>query len=193
MGKSRLAAELAGEAHRAPAMVLYAAGAGPAGATLDVLDRAYEATRPTLLVVDDADRANPDVLAKLGDLGRSLRALPVLVLACGEDAEALAHLGADDALALGPLDASAVRAIAISYAPEADGTVPVEWLREESDGTPAASARGCASQWARRDAARRVEAKAGRAAAGRAELRSIEAELAGDVVDLQAARDRGRR
>ncbi|MET0973149.1 MAG: BTAD domain-containing putative transcriptional regulator, partial [Thermoleophilaceae bacterium] len=189
MGKSRLAAELAGEAHRAPAMVLYAAGAGPADATLDVLDRAHEATRPTLLVVDDADRANPDVLARLGDLGRSLRALPVLVLACGEDAGALAHLGADDALALGPLDASAVRAIAISYAPEADGTVPVEWLREESEGLPR-RVHELASQWARREAAQRVEAMAGRAAAGRAELRSVEAELAGGVVDLQVARER---
>ena len=189
MGKSRLAAELAGEAHRAPAMVLYAAGAGPADATLDLLDRAHEATRPTLLVVDDADRANPDVLARLGDLGRSLRALPLLVLACGEDAEALAHLGADDALALGPLDASAVRAIAISYAPEADGTVPAEWLREESEGLPR-RVHELASQWARREAAQRVEAMAGRAAAGRAELRSVEAELAGGVVDLQVARER---
>jgi WD40 repeat protein/DNA-binding SARP family transcriptional activator/energy-coupling factor transporter ATP-binding protein EcfA2 len=189
MGKSRLAAELAGEAHRAPAMVLYAAGAGPADATLDVLDRAHDATRPTLVVVDDADRANPDVLARLGDLGRSLRALPVLVLACGEDAEALAHLGADDALALGPLDAAAVRAIAISYAPEADGTVPVEWLREESEGLPR-RVHELASQWARREAAQRVESMAGRAAAGRAELRSVEAELAGGVVDLQVARER---
>jgi WD40 repeat protein/DNA-binding SARP family transcriptional activator len=189
MGKSRLAAELAGEAHRAPATVLYAAGGGPPDATLKVLNSAHDATGPTLLVIDDADRANPEVLNRLGDLGRSLRALPVLVIACGEDVDALANLGADDALALRPLDAAAVRAIAISYAPEADGMVPVEWLREESEGLPR-RVHELASQWARREAAQRVEAMAGRAAAGRAELRSMEAELAGGVVDLQVAGER---
>ena len=38
----------------------------------------------------------------------------------------------------------------------------------------------------RREAARRVDAAAGRTAAGRAELRSMEAELAGGVIELQA-------
>ncbi len=189
IGKSRLAAELAGEVHRVPATILYASGGGPPGETLEVLDRAREATGPTLVVVDAADLASPEVLARLGDLGRALRSIPVLVVAAGEDDEVLARLGANEDVALEPLDAEAVREIALSYAPEADGTVPVERLREASNGLPR-RVHELASEWARRQAAERVEEMAGRAAAGRAELRSVEAELAGGVVDLQTARER---
>jgi WD40 repeat protein/DNA-binding SARP family transcriptional activator len=189
IGKSRLAAELAGEVHRAPATVLYASGGGPPEETMDVLERAREATGPTLVVVDGADQADAAVLTRLGDLGRTLRSMPVLVVAAGEDDEVLARLGANEALALEPLDAEAVREIALSYAPEADGTVPVEWLRETSKGLPR-RVHELASEWARRQAAERVEEMAGRAAAGRAELRSMEAELAGGVVDLQTTQER---
>src|SRR5207344_1112524 len=47
-----------------------------------------------------------------------------------------------------------------------------------------------AGQWVRREAARRVGAVAGRAAADRGELRSAEAELAGNILELQAAHER---
>ena len=117
MGKSRLAAELAGEAHHLGATVLYAEGTGPAEAMLAALGRAREVTRPTLLVVDDADKARADLLAKLEELpcGRSL--VPELAVASGEDADALARLHAAGSLTLEPLDADAVRAIAGLYAP----------------------------------------------------------------------------
>ncbi len=190
IGKSRLAAELAGEAHRSDATVLYAAGAGPAEADLLTLDRAREATAPTLLVFDDADQARAEVLGRLDELTRVLPTTPVLALVCGEDAEALARLGADGALSLEPLDAEAVRAIALQYARAPAGEdVPAEWLLKASDGVPR-RVHEIASQWARREAARRVGAVAGRAAAGRRELRAMETELADDLSELQAARER---
>ena len=55
IGKTRLAAELAAEVHRAGGAVLYASGWQRPEAVLAVRGRAREATRPTLLVVDDAD------------------------------------------------------------------------------------------------------------------------------------------
>jgi WD40 repeat protein/DNA-binding SARP family transcriptional activator len=187
IGKSRLAAELAGDAHRVGAAVLYVTGTGPADAVLAVLSHASEATRPTLLVVDDADQAGADVLAELAECTRLLATVPVLALASGEDADALARLGPDGSLTLEPLDADAVRAIAVRYAPGHSGAdVPAEWLLDASGGVPR-RVHELAGQWARREAARRVGAVAGRAAAGRAELRSIEAELAGDIVELRAA------
>jgi WD40 repeat protein/DNA-binding SARP family transcriptional activator len=190
IGRSRLSAELATDAHRGGATVLYAAGAGPPDAALAALDCAREATSPTLLVFDDADRAGENVLAKLGDLTHVLPSMPVLALATGEHAEAFAPTGADGALELGPLDAGAVREIAAPYAADPDGEeVPVDWLLKTSDGVPR-RVHELASQWARGEAARRVNAAAGRTAAGRAELRSMEAELAGGVVELQAADER---
>ncbi len=178
IGKSRLAAELAGEVHRLGAAVLYATGTGPADAVGATLRRASELSGPSLLVVDDADRAGADLQAELRDLaaGRAL-----LVVATGED---LAPLDADATLALGPLDAAAVEAIADGYGSSTeDGH-----LLEASGGVPR-RVHEVASELARREAARRVGAVAARTAAGREELRSMEAELAVGVVDLQAARD----
>jgi WD40 repeat protein/DNA-binding SARP family transcriptional activator len=187
IGKSRLAAELAGEAYRGGASVLYVAATSPAGAVRAALSRCREAARPTLLVVDDADQADADVLAELAELTRVLATVPVLALASGDDAAALARLDPDGSLTLEPLDADAVRAIAVRYAPgHSAKDVPAERLLDASGGVPR-RVHELAGQWARREAARRVGAVAGRAAAGRAELRSIEAELAGDVVELQAA------
>jgi WD40 repeat protein/DNA-binding SARP family transcriptional activator len=190
IGKSRLAAELAGDAHRVGATALFAAGGGPRDAALAALRGAREATRPTLLVVDDADRADEDVIATLAELTRTLPSKPVLALATGQRADAFAPPGANGALDLGPLDAQAVQQIAAPYASDPESEeVPVDWLLKTSDGVPR-RIHELASQWARGEAARRVNAVAGRTAAGRAELRSMEAELAGGVVELQAADER---
>jgi WD40 repeat protein/DNA-binding SARP family transcriptional activator len=190
IGKSRLAAELAGELHGLGTTLLYASGGAPADAVLTTLRRAREATGPTLLVIDDVDQAGADVRTELEDLAVAVVGLPVLVLATGEDADVLALLGADVSLVLEPLDAVAVGEVAGVYAPsQIDVEPPAEWLLEASGGVPR-RVHEVASQWARREAARRVGAVAGRAAAGRVELRSMEDELAGGVVDLQAARER---
>jgi WD40 repeat protein/DNA-binding SARP family transcriptional activator len=191
MGKTRIAAELAGEAHRLGATVLYAAGTGTANAVLAAVARAREASHPTLLVVDDADQAGPEALARLDGLRRVLATVPVLVLATRENADdALTRLGADGTIILEPLDAEAIAAIAARYTPDPDATeIPVEWLLDASGGVPR-RVHELAGQSVQREAARRVGAIAGRAAADRGELRSTEAELAGNVLELQAAHER---
>ncbi len=190
IGKSRLASELAREVHAAGAGVLYTTGVAPVDAVRVVLRRAREVTRPTLLVVDDADRAGADARAELEELTRDVSGRPLLVLASAEDASALSGSGPNATLALHPLDAEAVGLIAGGYALHENGVVPpAEWLHEASEGVPR-RVHVAAREWTRREAARRVGAVAERTAAGRAELRSMEAELAGGVVDLQTARER---
>ena len=66
IGKTRLAAEFAQEAHLDGATVLYASG--PAAiAALSVSD----ATRPLLVVTDDADRAAPSAVRALAHVSPS--------------------------------------------------------------------------------------------------------------------------
>jgi DNA-binding SARP family transcriptional activator/WD40 repeat protein len=188
MGKTRIAAEVASDAHRAGAAVLYAAGSGPPEAGLAAIARAREAVRPTLLVVDDADRAPVAVRAALRDLGAAIGDAPVLALATGQETAALARLEPHESIVLEPLDAVSVRAIAGFYAP-AGGAVPVEMLLDASRGVPR-RVHEAASEWARREATRRVDTAADRAAVGRSEARTLEAELAGSVEELQSTRER---
>jgi len=189
-GKSRLSAELATEVHREGATVLYMSAHAPDDAAIDVLRRTRETLRTTLLVVDHAGDAGAALFAELAELVEATRKLPVLVVLCTEDERSLSGLRNDGVLELAPLDAYAVRAIASTYAPRRDADdVPAEWLMEASAGVPR-RVHEAASQWARREAARRVVAVAERAQAGRTELRSIESDLAGDVAELQEARER---
>ena len=100
IGKTRLAAELAAEVHRAGGAVRYASGWERPEAVVAAARRAREATRPTLLVVDDAD-ASDAALAAVAELARQLSGAPVLGLAIAKRHEGLALPGADVALALG--------------------------------------------------------------------------------------------
>jgi DNA-binding SARP family transcriptional activator len=189
-GRTRLAAELAGEAHREGATVLYVAGTDGAETALAAIARARDARRPTLLVVDDADRAGDAVRDALGRLTGELDGAPSLVLATGQDAAALGALRPSGSRALRPLDAAAVRRIAVLYAPAgAAEDVPVDVLLETSGGV-ARRVHEAASEWARRTAARRVDAVAGRTAAGRSHARALETELADRLVDLQSTLER---
>ena len=190
IGKTRLAAELAGEVHREGAIVLHAAGTGAPEAVLAVLARAREARHRTLIVIDDADRTPADVRIAMRELGPALARVPVLVLACGLQAAALARVEPRESIVLEPLDAAGVRAIAGSYAPRGhDDAVPVGRLLAASGGVPR-RVHEAAGEWARGEATRRVDAVADRTATGRAEARELEAELASSVVELQSARER---
>jgi WD40 repeat protein/DNA-binding winged helix-turn-helix (wHTH) protein len=187
IGKTRIMTELAAHAHKAGAAVLYASGAARPELVLATLARAREATRPTLLAVDDADQAGPEVMDGLDEVARTAGAIPLLAVVAAREENALACIGAARSLVLRPLDADAVRAIACRYAPtHAREDVPAGWLLEASSGVPL-HVHALAGQWARREAARRVGATAGRAADGRVELRSLEEELEQGIVDAQTA------
>jgi DNA-binding SARP family transcriptional activator/WD40 repeat protein len=189
IGKTRLAAELAGEVHRDRGTVLYASGAGAPDAALAALARAGTASRPTLFVLDDVDRAGEAVLAALDELAGRLAALPVLVLATAEEAQ----LPADSTLRLDPLDTDAVRAVAALYAAtSAEAAAAAEQILQQTGGI-AEQVHRLAAESARAASARRVDASASRAAAERAGLRAAEDQLAGDVVQLQTLRERTER
>src|SRR4051794_13034594 len=186
IGKTRLAAALADEVHRDRGAVLYASGAGAPDAALAALVRAGAAARPMLLVLDDIDRAGTAVRAALDQLATVLTALPVLVLATAVEAQ----VGAGPTLCLDPLDRDSVRAVAALYAAtseEADAIA--ERLVQQSAGVPQ-RVHHLAAEWARVDAARRLGAFASRAASERAALRATEDELVGEVVQLEALRER---
>jgi DNA-binding SARP family transcriptional activator len=110
IGKTRLAAELARELHRAGATVLYV-GSGSTDAALDPVRSAGESERPTQLVFDDADDAPPVALEAAAALAAKPHEAPLLVLALCHDERvpALAGLAraASERLALGPLPAEA--------------------------------------------------------------------------------------
>ena len=184
MGKTRLAAELAGLAQRASGTVLYASGVDRSEVALAAIARACAAHAPTLLVLDDADRAPAEVR-------HALQASPparALVLATGQEAAVLGRLAPSTSLVLEPLDARGVEAIAALYAP-AETEIPVETLLAASGGV-ARRVHEAAGEWARREATGRVDALAGRAAAGRSDARALAEELAGSVAQLQSTLER---
>ena len=74
MGKTRLAAEVACEAHRTGAAVVYAACERPARACLDSLAAARSGPRPLLVVADGVDRAGADVVSGRASVARAARA-----------------------------------------------------------------------------------------------------------------------
>ena len=190
MGKTRLAAELATDAARLGATVVYGSGVRGGEQAVAAVGAARKPRRPTLVVIDDADRAGAEVLAALTELAGTVATARVLVLATGQDAALLGRLGALESLMLAPLDRDAVREIALLYASdELAASVPVEELVAASLGVPRRVHR-VSADWARREGARRVEAVAGDAATGRGRLRSIEGELSGRVVSLQRVRER---
>ena len=186
MGKTRVAAALARDVHGAGATVLYASGAEPSEAALATLARATDARRPTLVVLDDADRAPLEVRQALRELGAGER--PVLTIATGLQAAALARLEPREALQLEPLDAEAVAAIAELYAPPGS-EIPAAELLRASRGAPR-RVHEAASEWARRSATERVDTLAGRTAARRSQTRALESELTGSVIDLQSTLER---
>ena len=185
IGKTRLAAEMGRIAYEAnEADVLYASCEHPESVA-ETLARARQADHPTFVVLDDADR---EMLGDLADLTHRLSDVPVLTLVMGEDHGLLRAAGGSDSLELRPIDVDAVRQIAGAYGP-ADGDDPGEWLFRKSGGVPA-RVHQFARQWARDEAERRVSDAVDRTAAGRAELRSLEAELADEVTELRATQER---
>jgi WD40 repeat protein/class 3 adenylate cyclase/energy-coupling factor transporter ATP-binding protein EcfA2 len=189
IGKTRLAAELAAEVHRDRGTVLYASGAGAEESALDVLASARATQRPTLLVLDDVDRASGDVRTALGEVVGALSALRLLVVATAEKPD-LVPGDAHQTIVLGPLDLEAVRAVVRLYAGERDDAdVPFARLAERSGGVPLRLHRA-AVEWTRTLVARRLVETASRLAAERPVLRAAEDDLAASIVELSADPDR---
>ena len=90
---------------------------------------------------------------------------------------------------LGPLDEDAVAEIAGLYMTPAAAAAQAAALAAETGGIPLAVHR-TAAEWARAEAAALVAASAQRAASERSDLREAEADLAGNVIGLQAAKQR---
>jgi DNA-binding SARP family transcriptional activator/WD40 repeat protein len=190
IGKTRLVAELAGEVQRDGGAVRYVSGDSASDDAEEALAAAKAARRPTLLVFDDVDRAGERQVRALNGLARKLAGLPVLVVATSVDSGLAARVRADATLDLGPLDDGGVLAVARLYAGARDeAEVPVEQLAEVSGGIPLRVHRA-AGEWARVEAARRLSVAADRAREERTGLRAAEDELAGNVVELQAVRER---
>ena len=195
IGKTRLAAELATLAREGGALVSYV----PAGRQADdgwALGVAGE--RPALVVVDDLDAASPDVVRavveRAADLaGRATLLLVTHRLEAPPSLVALAERLAspEQRRTLGPLDEPAIREIAALYAGRAADDAPLGEIVAESGGVPAAVHR-VAGRWARTSAAKRLGASADRTAAERRGLRAAEADLIGDMADLELARERER-
>ena len=167
MGKTRLAAEIAGEAHGEGATVLYAAGAAAPEAALAAIARARRAPRrPTLLVVDDADRA--------GACGPRRRSASSAARPAWCSPRRRATGGPR---ARAPTSSRWRRS---TPRPSAGSPLRLRARRRRrstrcwaSGGVPE-RVHEVASEWARREAARRVDAVAGRAAAGRVQARALE-------------------
>jgi WD40 repeat protein/DNA-binding SARP family transcriptional activator len=191
IGKTRLAAELARRALRERMTVGYASADVPVDEALTAVRRAAAAERPSLLVVDDGDDASPPLLDEVSELAKDAARRPLLMLVLHGAPEPPPALAAATRLRLGPLDDQAVAEIARLYLPLETDLIPVRALAAESAGVPLAIHRA-AREWAGAQAAERLVATAGQAALGRSDLRAAEATVAGDVIDLQAVRERGR-
>jgi WD40 repeat protein/DNA-binding SARP family transcriptional activator len=192
IGKTRLAAELARAALRAGVEVVYAGGAMSPDDALGALRRAATMERPALVVLDDVDDVSPELLRAAAELARATPARHRLVLALHREPEPPPVLAALPAqrLTLAPLTAEAMAEIAALYIPPGGTAIPNQLLAAETAGSPLEAHRA-ASEWAREEAAERLVATATRAEAEQAEARATGAELAENVMDLQAARSRG--
>ena len=190
IGKTRLAAELAGEVQRTGAAVFYAAGTGSPDAALEAIRTADGSERPTLVVLDDADDAAPSILDAAAALGERSGEPALLLMVLHRDQQGPpAFADVSQRLVLRSLRADDAAEIAELYAPAEGIAIPLDTLMAESEGVPLRIHRA-ASRWAQAQAAERLETTVGRAATERGGLRAAEAEVSGTVAQLQLARER---
>jgi WD40 repeat protein/class 3 adenylate cyclase len=186
IGKTRLAAELAGIARDDDGAVSYAGAGGTAAAkAVAALDQAIASPHATLLVLDDvdatADTTASALLHRLAAL-ESSATLVVCLLRDADNGSAVERLleevdgRGDSHRRLAPLDAEGVRAIALAYAPNDVDEIPIESIARSSGGVPA-HVHDLVADWAEQEASRRLAAAA--------EFLALERRRRGD--DLQFA------
>jgi WD40 repeat protein/DNA-binding SARP family transcriptional activator len=195
IGKTRLVAELATEVQGGGGIVLCAGGGDVPEAALATVGRAAKSERPILLVLDYADDAQAAVLRAAAKLARESTGHSLLICVLHHDEEgppafaALLEARVAERLRLGRLQDQAVAEISELYAPAEGASMPLRALVAASEGVPLRVHR-VAGEWARSEVAGRLVDAAGRAADERTGLRAAEADLASEVVDLQAAAER---
>jgi WD40 repeat protein/class 3 adenylate cyclase len=195
-GKLRLAAEAAQFAHSGGATVSYAGAGGIAAALAQsALRGAIAEQKPTLVVLDDFDVTGEAVAPTLSELVDAVETGPTLVVCLVQDPDASRAVArliegidrrGDAHRRLGPLDASGVREIARLYAGADVQEVPLESIERASGGVPG-RVHEVMSDWAEREAARRLAAAAEYLATKRRE-RSVDLEFANNVIGLKLAR-----
>ena len=198
IGKTRVAGEIAEVARLDGAQVLYAS-ATTEGDLDDVLGMAELPDGTSLVVLDDLDAASDEKLAGIGALAGALDGRRTLLL--GLYGEASPPLSAfvrrvtdanPNALRrLDPLRVEDIRAVAEQYVGEASLVFPADSVMAVTGGVPGLVHREI-GEWAQAEAARRLGEATLRAAAGRSDLRAMEAQIATDVIDLQLVRELSR-
>jgi WD40 repeat protein/class 3 adenylate cyclase len=195
-GKSRLAAELARFAHSNGAAVSYAGAGGTAAALAQsALRDATVARQPALVALDDFDVTGEAVAPTLAELVDTIETAPTLVVALVRDPDASRAVArlidrvdsrGDGHRTLGPLDAVGVREIARLYAGADVQEMPLESIERASGGVPG-RVHEVMSDWAEREATRRLAAAAEFLATERRE-RSADLEFANNVIGLKLGR-----
>ncbi|MFI5262450.1 MAG: hypothetical protein ACHQZR_07855, partial [Candidatus Limnocylindrales bacterium] len=200
-GRTRLVAEVASLAVRDGGVVAYASGARTADdveAVIHACTEQHGDPRPLLVVLDDIEVADAATSKLLDRLATSLvdRA-GLLVVTAGEDPSAATEralwriASPIETRHLEALGADAIAAIMRTYLPDAGEALPVEALAQASEGLPG-RVHALASDWAQGEVTHRLGGATSRAAAGRRDLRRLEADVATNLIDLQLARERFR-
>ena len=189
-GRTRLAAEVASEAHAAGAAVAYAPRLEAGAAIADAM--AAASRRAVLLVLDDLD-ALPDPSAlHLSEVAAAAVTRRLLVVGTYDPALASAALRAEllgaghDERLLEPLDDHAVARVLRWYAADADAAL-VERVSAHSGGWPAA-VHDVAGRLVGEEAAARVGAAGRRAVRAREALAAVREDVRDGVRDLARAR-----
>jgi WD40 repeat protein/class 3 adenylate cyclase len=192
IGKSRVAAGVAEHVQATGGAVRYSGSGGSAVATaLALVHELEQTTAPTLAVIDDLDVVGADVVDAVTAAVPTLRYRPVLLLLVARDTAAVPALAGlvdepgrpDQHRVLAPLDPAEVADVVRLYAGDSITDAPVETIVRASRGVPALI-HEAASEWARTEASRRLEAAAEFMAAVR-DRRSADLGFANNVIGLK--------
>jgi WD40 repeat protein/class 3 adenylate cyclase len=196
IGRTRLAAELAAEASGQSGAVFYAGSGGTAQALAEAhLRAAAAADRPMLLILDELDVLAEALAPTIESLQSAIETRPALVVCLVQEPDAAPALAAlveradaagDGHRRLAPLDAAGVRAIAELYAGDGAADVSLESLQRASQGIPG-RVHEAMSEWAEREASRRLAAAAEWLSAERLD-RQADLDFANNVIGLKLAR-----
>src|SRR5947209_11624187 len=194
IGKTRLAAEVAATAAGGGAVCRYRTIAVDGADVTAML--AVPGQRPELIVLDDLETTQPEQLVALEEALTLHLTGPRMVLLVVEDESASTQVltsahrlaGNDEHIVRPrPLTVDEMLRVAGFYVGTAVDAVPRDLLT--STGGIPRLVHEQVSEWAQAYAARRLGDLATAAASGRSDLRSVESDLAGTVIDLQLVRE----